>query len=119
MYVFLFCLIIDVGFYVLVEPPLLLTTIIREVFGVTGMLVSSSGIWWLLTLLGVGAMIRLKTKIGGVIVVLLSALLWMLNMLSPLGAMTLALEYPNLMWGVLELFYVLILVSVELMIFKR
>ena len=119
MYVFLFCLIIDVGIYAFAEPPLLLTSIIREVFGVTGMLAFSSAAWWVLTLCGMGAMIRLKTKIGGIIVASVSAILWMLTMLSPLGSMTLALEYPNLMWGVLELFYVLILGSVELMVFKR
>jgi len=119
MYVLLFCLVVDIGIYLFSHPPLLVTSIIRGVFGVTGMIAFSAGIWWVLTLLGIGAMIRLKTKIGGAIVVTVSVSLWMLNILSPLGSMTLALEYPNLIWGMLELFYVLMLVAIELMIFKR
>lgn len=119
MYIFLFFLIIDIGIYTFSHPPLLVTSIIRFLFGSTGMIVFSAGIWWVLTIVGVGAMIRLKTRIGGMIVVAVSLVLWLFNILSPLGSMTIALEYPNFVWGVLELFYVLILVAIELMVFKR
>ena len=119
MYVLVFCLVVDIGIYAFSHPPLLLTSIIKWLFGSSGMVFLSAGIWWLLMLVGIGTMIRLKTRWVGMLVVGVSLLLWLLRILSPLGSMTLALEYPNLVWGILELFYVLILVSIELMVFKR
>lgn len=119
MYVLVFCLAVDIGIYAFSHPPLLLTSIIKGLFGSSGMIFLSAGIWWLLMLVGIGTMIRLKTRWVGMLVVGVSLLLWLLRILSPLGSMTLALEYPNLVWGILELFYILILVSIELMVFKR
>ncbi len=118
MIIFAICLIIDIGFYIFGAPPLLITSIIKYIIGSSGIVIFSAAIWWILAIVGVGAMIRLQTMVGSIVVAVLLVLAWMLDILSPLGSMTLALEYPNIAWGLIELFYVAILAGIEVMIFK-
>lgn len=113
----LIALIIDLFILFLGKPPFIATSLVDYFWEFSGVLFISAALWWLLTFFSLGLAIWIHPIVGAFFFAI-ALVMWGLKILTPLGSMTLALYHPMFAWSILEGFYLIILLVIDLVLLK-